>query len=49
MLKVGGDVTTKYTKREEGYEDVIIKKYIGGTAACMKILAMATKGFGQLT
>ena len=37
---------------QNGKEDMKTLEYqkeIGGTAACMKILAMATKGNGQLT
>ena len=48
MLKVGDDVTPRNTKREGGYEDVKFSKYIGVNTACMKRLAIATKGCGQL-
>ena len=49
MLEVGGNVTTRDPKGEGGYEDVKFQKEIGGTKACMKRLAIATKGCVQLT
>ena len=49
MLKVGEDVTPRDPKGEGGYEDVKISKYLGGTTAYMRRLAMATKGCCQLT
>ena len=49
MLKVGGDVTPRDPKGEGGYEDVKISKISWGTTACMKRIAIDTKGCGQLT
>ena len=36
-------------KGEEAMKASEFQKYLGGTTACMKILAMDTKGCGQLT
>ena len=49
MLKVGDDVTPRDQKGEGGYEDAEISKFLGDTTACMKRLAIANKGCGQLT
>ena len=49
MLEVGGNVTTRDPKGEGGYEDVKFQKEIRGTTACMKRLAIDTKGCVQLT
>ena len=36
-------------KLKEAMKTLICQKYLGGTAACMKRLMMATKGCGKLT
>ena len=46
MLNIGGDVTPRDPKGEEAMKKSTFQSELGGTAACMKRLDIATKGCG---
>ena len=49
MLKVGTMLHLEIQKGKEAMKKSRFQSELGGTAACMKRLAIATKGCGQLT
>ena len=49
MIKVGDDVTPRDPKGKEAMKKSTFQSELGGTAACMKRMAIATKVCGQLT